>query len=68
MLNIIVCFTIAGSDRTLVFVESKRGADFLASLLSQEGFPTTSIHGYVKNCERTMSMAKLEHDYRYKGT
>lgn len=35
----------SGSDRTLVFVESKRGADFLASLLSQEGFPTTSIHG-----------------------
>ncbi|XP_027056411.1 probable ATP-dependent RNA helicase DDX4 [Pocillopora damicornis] len=35
----------SGTDRTLVFVESKRGADFLASLLSQEGFPTTSIHG-----------------------
>ena len=45
VLNILVCFTFAGSDRTLVFVESKRGADFLASLLSQEGFPTTSIHG-----------------------
>ena len=36
---------LPGTDRTLVFVESKRGADFLASLLSQEGFPTTSIHG-----------------------
>lgn len=35
----------SGTDRTLVFVESKRRADFLASLLSQEGFPTTSIHG-----------------------
>ena len=34
-----------GTDRTLVFVESKRGADFLAVLLSGEGFPTTSIHG-----------------------
>ena len=36
-----------GSDRTLVFVEQKRNADFLASYLSQSGFPTTSIHGSV---------------------
>ena len=36
---------ISGSDRILVFVETKRNADFLASYLSQEGFPTTSIHG-----------------------
>ncbi|EDO46988.1 predicted protein, partial [Nematostella vectensis] len=35
----------AGTDRTLVFVESKRSADFLAIFLSGEGFPTTSIHG-----------------------
>ena len=34
-----------GSDRVLVFVETKRNADFLASYLSQENFPTTSIHG-----------------------
>jgi len=34
-----------GSDRTLVFVETKRNADFLASVLSNEGLPTTSIHG-----------------------
>ena len=36
-----------GADRTLVFVETKRNADYLASLLSQEEFPTTSIHGWV---------------------
>lgn len=35
----------SGADRTLVFVETKRNADYLASLLSQEEFPTTSIHG-----------------------
>ena len=29
----------------MVFVETKRNADFLASVLSNEGFPTTSIHG-----------------------
>lgn len=33
--------------RTLVFVEQKRNADFLASMLSQSEFTTTSIHGYV---------------------
>lgn len=36
---------LPATDRTLVFVETKRNADFLASFLSQEGFPTTSIHG-----------------------
>ncbi|XP_077980837.1 ATP-dependent RNA helicase DDX4-like isoform X2 [Glandiceps talaboti] len=34
-----------GTDRVLVFTETKRNADFLASILSQKGFPTTSIHG-----------------------
>lgn len=34
-----------GTDRTLVFVETKKNADFLACILSNEGFPTTSIHG-----------------------
>ncbi len=38
-------FPPVGSDRVLVFVETKRNADFLACLLSQEQFPTTSIHG-----------------------
>ncbi|EDO27708.1 predicted protein, partial [Nematostella vectensis] len=36
---------LGDADRTLVFVESKRSADFLAIFLSGEGFPTTSIHG-----------------------
>ncbi|XP_053686042.1 ATP-dependent RNA helicase vasa-like [Sabethes cyaneus] len=30
---------------TIVFVETKRNADYLASLLSETKFPTTSIHG-----------------------
>ncbi|KAL9924844.1 ATP-dependent RNA helicase vasa isoform 3-T5 [Glossina fuscipes fuscipes] len=30
---------------TIVFVETKRGADFLASFLSDTVYPTTSIHG-----------------------
>ncbi|XP_076813427.1 putative ATP-dependent RNA helicase DDX4 [Clavelina lepadiformis] len=32
-------------SRTLVFVETKRSADFLACSLSQDSYPTTSIHG-----------------------
>ncbi|KAG8184220.1 hypothetical protein JTE90_013197 [Oedothorax gibbosus] len=35
----------AGGDRTLVFVEQKRNADFTASMCSQNQIPTTSIHG-----------------------
>ncbi len=35
----------SGDSRVLVFVETKRNADFLAGLLCQENFPTTSIHG-----------------------
>eukprot|EP00093_Oithona_nana_P010207 10207.XXX_366939_369038_1 [CDS] Oithona nana genome sequencing. len=34
-----------GTSRTLVFVETKKNADFLAAFLSEEGLPTTSIHG-----------------------
>merc|ERR1719402_583599 len=32
-------------DKTLVFVKTKKNADFIATHLSGEGFPTTSIHG-----------------------
>ena len=33
------------SSKTLVFVEMKKTADFIASYMCQSGFPTTSIHG-----------------------
>merc|ERR1712179_284617 len=32
-------------ERTLIFVQTKKSTDFLATHLSQEGLPTTSIHG-----------------------
>ncbi|XP_061192498.1 ATP-dependent RNA helicase DDX4-like isoform X2 [Saccostrea echinata] len=44
--------TETGTEKTLVFVEQKRNADFLASYLSQNGFPTTSIHGDRLQAER----------------
>ena len=45
--SIFLLLLLLGTDRTLVFVETKRNADFLATYLSQAGFPTTSIHGYA---------------------
>ncbi|XP_053203204.1 ATP-dependent RNA helicase vasa-like [Panonychus citri] len=33
------------NDRTMIFVEAKKTADFLASFLSQKGYKATSIHG-----------------------
>lgn len=40
-------YFFAGTERTMVFVETKRQADFIAAHLCQENVPTTSIHGYV---------------------
>jgi probable ATP-dependent RNA helicase DDX4 len=36
---------VDNNQRTLVFVETKRKADFIACMLSQTQIPTTSIHG-----------------------
>lgn len=47
----------AGTDRTLVFVETKKNADFLATFLSGEGLPTTSIHGDRLQRERETALA-----------
>ncbi|UYV65146.1 DDX4 [Cordylochernes scorpioides] len=44
-------------ERTLVFVEQKRTADFLASFLSQRGVATTSIHGDRLQREREEALA-----------
>ena len=32
-------------ERTLIFVQTEKKADFLATYLSWEGLPTTCIHG-----------------------
>merc|ERR1739844_25843 len=43
-----------------VFVETKRNADFLASALSSEGFPTTSIHGDRLQREREEALSDFK--------
>ncbi|XP_028320908.1 putative ATP-dependent RNA helicase DDX4 isoform X2 [Gouania willdenowi] len=46
-----------GSERTMVFVGTKRMADFIAIFLCQEKLPTTSIHGDREQRERELALA-----------
>ncbi|XP_061640701.1 probable ATP-dependent RNA helicase DDX4 isoform X3 [Phyllopteryx taeniolatus] len=46
-----------GNERTMVFVETKRQADFIATFLCQEKLPTTSIHGDREQREREQALA-----------
>ncbi|XP_068165438.1 probable ATP-dependent RNA helicase DDX4 [Antennarius striatus] len=46
-----------GTERTMVFVETKRQADFVATYLCQEKLPTTSIHGDREQRERELALA-----------
>jgi len=47
-------------DKTLVFVETKRNADFLAVYLSGSGLPTTSIHGDRLQRQREEALADFK--------
>ncbi|NP_001290265.1 putative ATP-dependent RNA helicase DDX4 isoform X2 [Larimichthys crocea] len=46
-----------GTERTMVFVETKRQADFIALYLCQEDVPTTSIHGDREQRQREQALA-----------
>jgi len=41
---------------TIVFVEQKRQADFIAAFLSELNYPTTSIHGDRQQPEREQAL------------
>ncbi len=45
---------------TIVFVETKRDADFLASFLSETKHPTTSIHGDREQRQREEALADFK--------
>ncbi|XP_071440595.1 ATP-dependent RNA helicase vasa isoform X2 [Hetaerina americana] len=47
-------------ERTLVFVEQKRLADFIASYLSDQEFPTTSIHGDRLQSQRECALSDFK--------
>ncbi|KAJ8611866.1 hypothetical protein CTAYLR_005779 [Chrysophaeum taylorii] len=44
------------SGLTLVFVETKRDADYLEDLLYREGFPASSIHGDKSQSDRELAL------------
>ena len=46
------------ASRTLVFVETKKGADQLDDFLYREGFPVTSIHGDRSQREREEALRR----------
>ncbi|XP_042731280.1 probable ATP-dependent RNA helicase DDX4 [Lagopus leucura] len=49
-----------GGERTMVFVDTKKKADYLAAFLCQENLPSTSIHGDREQREREIAL----HDFR----
>ncbi|CAN0341054.1 unnamed protein product [Bubo scandiacus] len=49
-----------GYERTLVFVDKKKKADYIAAFLCQENIPATSIHGDREQRERELAL----HDFR----
>merc|ERR1719312_2065498 len=48
------------ASRTLVFVETKKGADQLDEFLYREGFPVTSIHGDRTQKEREEALRRFK--------
>ncbi len=54
--------TLAASEEaslTLVFVETKKGADSLENFLFHEGFPVSSIHGDRSQGEREDALRRF---------
>ncbi|XP_053693222.1 ATP-dependent RNA helicase vasa-like [Sabethes cyaneus] len=51
---------LSDAKGTLVFVETKRNADYLASLLSETTYPTTSIHGDRLQREREEALRNFK--------
>ncbi|XP_068523507.1 probable ATP-dependent RNA helicase DDX4 isoform X5 [Anas acuta] len=47
---------MTGNERTMVFVETKKKADYIAAFLCQENIPTTSIHGDREQREREVAL------------
>lgn len=54
-----------GTEKTLIFVETKRSADFLATFLSEANFPTTSIHGDRLQREREEALRDFKRGTRH---
>ena len=53
-MDVALCFLVLQQSLTLVFVETKKGADALEHWLYVNGFPATTIHG-----DRTQQVKKF---------
>jgi len=54
------CLSIAAPDSlTLVFVETKKGADSLEEFLDRDGYPVTSIHGDRSQRDREEALRRF---------
>ena len=54
-------WSLSGPDSlTLVFVETKKGADALEDFLYREGYPATSIHGDRSQREREAALSSFK--------
>jgi probable ATP-dependent RNA helicase DDX4 len=51
-------------ERTLIFVETKRNADFLATFLSEQNIQSTSIHGDRYQSEREQALLDFKTGHR----
>nr|AAW78361.1 vasa RNA helicase [Tribolium castaneum] len=54
----------APNERTLIFVETKRNADFLATFLSEQNIQSTSIHGDRYQSEREKALLDFKTGHR----
>lgn len=52
-------FNLAAESLTLVFVETKKGADMLEEYLHHMGYPVTSIHGDRTQREREEALRRF---------
>ena len=59
--QLIFFYSFSGPESlTLVFVETKKGADALEDFLYREGYPATSIHGDRSQREREAALASFK--------
>jgi superfamily II DNA/RNA helicase len=54
------CF-FAEDERCLIFVETKRSADYIGSLLSQKNFMSTTMHGDRSQKQRGEAVDQFTH-------
>nr|CCD15039.1 unnamed protein product [Trypanosoma congolense IL3000] len=48
------------TDLVLIFVETKRSADYLQSTLNNNGIPSTTIHGDRRQCDRETALTDFK--------